>query len=203
MKTATENDIRRIIDKIGHDAYRNISSNSIELVLFGSFNTIFENKYSDLDLLIVGKIKTPIIRGVDFVQRNEHRIMRPSWLGSELANHIAAYGRWIKGEGHWTDKTFVSDFSIKRKKTTIIKNLVYQDIHFEGEISENILKKIKLDLLRLSFLMKHKAFPCSGSLLKMDDAEVKEMVKTLQADKRFGDALSFYCQRLRTDLGWC
>jgi hypothetical protein len=38
---------------------------------------------------------------MDLVVRTEKELLSPDWLKSELAGHIAVYGRWLQGVGGW------------------------------------------------------------------------------------------------------
>ncbi len=76
-----------------------------ELVVFGSQATGLQTRFSDLDILIVGKAgvatTVPNLQGMDLVFRTEQEILADDWLNSELAGHIAVYGQWLQGVSRW------------------------------------------------------------------------------------------------------
>jgi hypothetical protein len=82
-----------------------IASQCIELVVFGSRAAGLETPFSDLDVLVVRKhgLATPFsrVRGIDLVFRTEDEMLSAEWLKSEMAGHIAAYGRWLQGPSRW------------------------------------------------------------------------------------------------------
>lgn len=79
-----------------------------EVVVFGSHAAGLQTRSSDLDVLLVGK---PEIAGMlpkssrlDIVFRTGHEVQSADWLKSELAGHIASYGRWLRGADTWRTK---------------------------------------------------------------------------------------------------
>jgi hypothetical protein len=89
-----------------------VANQSTELVVFGSQAAGLQTPFSDLDVLVVGKhgigLQLPRLRGIDLVFRTEHEILSADWLKSELAGHIAVYGRWLQGPGQWRNKVLAA-----------------------------------------------------------------------------------------------
>jgi hypothetical protein len=88
-----------------------------QLVLFGSRAAGVPRSNSDWDVLVV-RTNGPTIRcasKIDLVEIELAQVSSEAWLGSELANHIAAYGRWIVGEPTWSGSVHSSKRAIERK----------------------------------------------------------------------------------------
>lgn len=77
-----------------------------EFIVFGSQATGFQTRSSDLDVLLVGthSIELPCVTRMDLMLLTEREILSPNWLKSELAGHIAVYGRWLRGASRWRMK---------------------------------------------------------------------------------------------------
>ena len=79
-----------------------------EVVVFGSHAAGFQTPLSDLDLLVVGQpvmvLTLPHMSRIDLVFRTEEQVHSADWLKSELAGHIAVYGRWLYGADDWRAK---------------------------------------------------------------------------------------------------
>jgi predicted nucleotidyltransferase len=128
---------------------------SSEIVIFGSFAYGCENSRSDIDILFVGDGVRKASRRLDFIWRRRERIESKTWLGSELANHIAEYGVWMKGTGAWRDSVFYSESAILRKKGKIFRRLTHLLLR-KDRLSHNykkqLLQKIILNIHRLKML---------------------------------------------------
>jgi len=85
-----------------------LETRSSEVVLFGSRSTHTENEGSDWDILCVGNGERFKDSMIDIVWIRPDKLFSPEWLGSELAGHVSKYGQWLKGEGKWRTRVFVS-----------------------------------------------------------------------------------------------
>jgi hypothetical protein len=88
-----------------------------QLVLFGSRAADVARPNSDWDVLLV-RADGPAIRcasKIDLVEIQKAQFTSSAWLGSELAGHIAAYGRWIVGDPTWAASVHCSKRAIERK----------------------------------------------------------------------------------------
>lgn len=90
---------------------------SSEIVVFGSRSVGLERTESDLDVLCIGywdcKLKTSYLDLSALHIKNANEL---TWLGSELASHIAKYGTWIKGSPQWIDGVYISPATIDAKR---------------------------------------------------------------------------------------
>jgi hypothetical protein len=91
-----------------------------EIVVFGSYAAGLQTTDSDVDVLCVGNGPRVKSRSLDLSWVSNKSIYEDSWLGSELAGHIAKYGIWLRGDGDWRTRTFASKTSIERKRKRIV-----------------------------------------------------------------------------------
>jgi len=155
-----------------------------EIVLFGSFGTEYEHDKSDLDLLCIGSQKSIKNKRIDIVCQDPRNLKLDSWLGSELANHISKYGRWIKGTGDWKNSTFISESSITQKELQILNKLNVIWIK-RDRLDENKLiayyNKVALDVIRLAYLYNKEPVPPTDLIINLPD-EKKDLLYHLALD---------------------
>ena len=91
--------------------FRTLADQCSELVVFGSQAAGLQTQFSDLDVFMVGSAgavpKFARENHVDLVFRTVEDLQSPAWLNSELAGHIAVYGRWLES-GEWAEKVLDS-----------------------------------------------------------------------------------------------
>jgi len=90
-----------------------------EIVVFGSWTIGAETPKSDVDLLCVGHGHRRKCDNLDIIWITERQAEKESWLGSELANHIAAFGVWVYGQSRWIGRIHFSDVSVAEKADAI------------------------------------------------------------------------------------
>ncbi len=92
--------------------FQTLTEQCAELVVFGSQAAGLQTQVSDLDVLAVGAdgVVPKLARGshIDLVFRTVEDLQSPEWLNSELAGHIAVYGRWLQGVGDWRERVLDS-----------------------------------------------------------------------------------------------
>ncbi len=144
------------------EAYNLAASKSSEIVVLGSYAVGCERIDSDIDILFVGNGKRNKTRKLDFIWIKPDKVNQKSWLGSELANHVASYGLWLKGDGAWRRKVFVSETSISRKKEAIYVRLIHLYLKrskYRPYSMKKLSIKVLLDFYRLYLLTDKKAIP--------------------------------------------
>ena len=133
-----------------------------EVVVFGSYAAGCAGPDSDLDVLCVGcgpRLRTKLL---DLLWVPRDKLENTEWLGSELANNVAAYGVWLKGNGDWVSNVFRSPEAIVRKRALISRRIEalgkYWQYLSNGSRSRT-LKELDLDIRRLSYLERGEAVP--------------------------------------------
>ena len=89
---------------------------SWEIVLFGSRAIEGQTAGSDWDLLCVGGGRSRRTRRIDLIWISPEDTDSPAWLTSELAGHIAAYGRWLAGTSTWPARVTTGAEAAKQKE---------------------------------------------------------------------------------------
>jgi Nucleotidyltransferase domain len=137
--------------------YEKVADVSTEVVIFGSRAVGMHRPDSDLDVLLVGANTGRLhVRGIDFVILPSEELASSRWLGSELASHIAEYGKWIKGYGSWRHQVRISDRAAMRKQARVVGLLMrapkwWSKLHpvFHAKYKLTIRRELqRLDLLR-------------------------------------------------------
>jgi hypothetical protein len=126
-----------------------------QIILFGSTTMRGEREGSDVDLLCVGygpRVKT---RRIDLVWCCPTKLMTKAWLGSELANHVARYGRWLYGLDNWSNSVFTSQKAIRNKRRSIRSRARALEKWWQKlrpEYRAKHVLKLRRDLQRLALL---------------------------------------------------
>lgn len=89
-----------------------------EIIVFGSRAAGIQSPNSDLDILYVGDIPLSRVKSpqLDLLWLRPEVVDSEKWRGSELAGHIAAYGRWLHGPGDWRTEVFSGALAVQRKQ---------------------------------------------------------------------------------------
>tara|TARA_R110002072_G_scaffold534_2_gene3622 strand:+ start:152740 stop:153417 length:678 start_codon:yes stop_codon:yes gene_type:complete len=163
--------IKGVLNKVNfpYSSFSNLYNQSEEVVLFGSCATNSQNIQSDIDILFVCEEESIRAPGVDFICTSRNKINSKEWLGSEIANHIAKYGIWLKGKGSWREKVFISSLSIENKQKIIVKR-VSHILAKKEKLNSDQLNRLSVDVFlnlgRLWFLINGKAVPVTKSVSK-------------------------------------
>jgi predicted nucleotidyltransferase len=151
-----------------HLNYDELLSEASEVVIFGSRAVGVHSPASDLDLLIVTPHNNRIrSSGLDFVLLLPEEVKSPFWLGSELASHVARYGRWIKGIGEWRDSVHTSDRAIARKQkrvAAVAKNATWRWARLHPAFHLKYAVTVRRELQRLELLLDREAIPPTPTL---------------------------------------
>jgi predicted nucleotidyltransferase len=86
------------------------------IIIFGSRAVGVEASDSDLDVLVVGGCNRLKSGGLDLIPVAADRLKMTEWLDSELASHIATYGRWLSGSDSWRHDARVGASAITKKE---------------------------------------------------------------------------------------
>jgi len=160
-------------------------SNAEEAVVFGSFASGQATPQSDIDVLFVGCGKRRKTRTIDVQWITRQTVESHGWLQSELANHIAKHGIWIKGDGLWKSHCRVTRATQDQKLQVVGRRLIGVWV-YRKRISPirriRLLRPILLDLCRYAFLMRREAPPATAGLLTeyaRHDSRLREVVSSL------------------------
>lgn len=134
-----------------------------ELVLFGSRAAGVAHRGSDWDVLLVcDRAPVSVPMTVDLVVVSASRLHSRRWLGSELAGHVGAHGRWLVGDPSWTGKVFRSRRALERKATRIARRVVNLQRNWadlEPAYRATFLKVLRRDLQRYECLEEGRPVP--------------------------------------------
>jgi Nucleotidyltransferase domain len=168
------------------DALDAIRSGATEIVLFGSRATGDATRKSDWDLVVVSDHK-PLVarRDIDLVWIPRNELESSSWLGSELAQHVARYGMWLRGEGRWKTSVFASETAVARKvwkirRRTAVLSRVWPSL--SPGLRAKHLRLVRRDLQRLRLLMLGEPVPASHQLDASWGGAAGELERALLTD---------------------
>ena len=123
---------------------------SEQAVIFGSYASGFQLDESDIDILFISKEKNIKTKYLDFICIKPDKLHLKSWLGTELANHVASFGIWIKGDDSWKHEVFISNSSLERKKIIILNRLAHLFVK-KNSISQTLMLRLFEDVLLDSY----------------------------------------------------
>ena len=154
-----------------------LTMNAEQVIVFGSYALSAHSSNSDLDVLCVGEGKTFKSSKLHIIWIPRSWTQSKQWLGSELATHIAAYGKWIKGNNDWAFRTKPSRATIANKRENIIDRLKAAERHWNNLLPtfQRIqLLKMRRDLQRYKLMQQGQA-PVPKTLL---DSEWRRLNKS-------------------------
>lgn len=94
-------------------------------------------------------------RTLDIAWRTPQEVHAPTWLGSELANHIAEYGCWLHGTPTWTHGVYIDEHTIHAKRAAILARLGASLMawdNLQGSTQDFYRLKLRHDLQRLRIM---------------------------------------------------
>lgn len=188
--------IKNIIEKIQarfpdfRDKFQEASEKSNEVIFFGSFVYGCENTKSDIDILFIGNGKRRVSKCFDFVWVKPQKVYSNTWLCSELANHVANFGLWYKGEGLWREKIFFCEAAVTRKKQLIYQRLLQLFLK-RNKISRQekirILEKVILNSYRITYLQDEIANPPTCVTIQRIIENRKYFISNIFSDRLLGN----------------
>lgn len=181
------------------DKFDHFQASSNEVILFGSYAMECDTAGSDIDMLFVCNEKNYKDEYLDFMCVSEERLHLKSWLGSELANHIAKYGIWLKGSGNWKTSVFISKSSVDRKKIKILTRLSHlwvKQVNADRSLLISLFEDIILDSYRLILLEDGRAIPASAIVRTMFLGDKQNIFVRLAEDRYLGSIWREYISNL-------
>jgi hypothetical protein len=159
-------DVEKVLRRAGF-AWVVAEQRASQIVLFGSRAVGVADEGSDWDLLFVGEGEAMHTQEVDIVWIRSAMIRSERWLGSELASHVAVYGRWLLGPDDWRHDARISPDAARRKRAAIEFQLLelqkVWDWLLPGAQARHI-RRLRRDVQRLELLSSGIAVPPSRHL---------------------------------------
>jgi hypothetical protein len=141
---------------------------SSEVVVFGSRAVGVQGFSSDLDVLAITPAKRAVrARGLDCVVLTPQDVGQSLWLGSELASHIVQFGQWVKGEGEWRNRVWLSERAVLRKRrrvNAVMRNASLRWPRLHRSFRLRYATTMRRELQRLSLLLNRLPIPPTAIL---------------------------------------
>ncbi len=96
---------------------------ALAIALFGSRAGGCARPASDWDLLCVGSGSPRRLSGVDLVWIEPGSVEAATWLGGDLAGHVAAHGVWLHGAPPWRLEDVSFTLAARRKEERIARRI--------------------------------------------------------------------------------
>jgi hypothetical protein len=140
-----------------------------EIIIFGSMSVGYDRSNSDLDVLCVAgseycKFKN---KSLDLIVVPSGITRNRSWLESELATHVAAYGSWIKGAPTWIVDPRIGQNAIrdKRRRVSAFMRCLYTSwARLEACFQIKYATKLRRETQRLMLLERNVPVPPTAVL---------------------------------------
>jgi hypothetical protein len=134
-----------------------IADKAREIIVFGSRAAGVHSPNSDLDLLCVSAAPGRRLKsgGLDLLWLRPEIIDSREWQGSELAGHVAAYGRWLHGPQDWKAEVFASPAAVQKKQRQLADRIQALEASWRGlapAYRRRLFTLIRRDLQRLELL---------------------------------------------------
>jgi predicted nucleotidyltransferase len=156
------NQIEARIKMLPPEIFRRYSE-SQEIVVFGSFAKGLQRPNSDLDIFCIGPTKTHFkSKTLEIMILPEYELYSELWLGSELANHISAFGLALGGTPEWFSTAAISRDAVGKKKRRVnayLRSLQKAWPVLTPEIRRRYEIKVRREVQRLSLLTRNLAVP--------------------------------------------
>jgi hypothetical protein len=149
------------LDQVGV-SWNELVSKAEEIVLFGSRAVGLATNSSDWDLLCIGRGQNMRRGNVEIIWLDPLPRSDSNWLGSELAGHVATYGKWLVGKPEWIDNVFVSEKAVAHKAKKICRRLLVLRRTWDlvgHDYQERKGREIRRDMQRLALLYRGQAIP--------------------------------------------
>lgn len=155
------------------------------VILFGSRATGDDRPDSDWDLLCIGSGPPRLTRQLDILWITEDQATAPDggWLGSELANHVARFGRVLVGELPWTECYDRQHQVLARKRRQLdghVRGLLRVWPRLNDLYRRRQLGQLRRDLQRYELLSACEVVPPTAVLDRMWESEVETKSRVLE-----------------------
>jgi hypothetical protein len=176
-----------------------------QVILFGSRAADLARAGSDWDLLVIGEGRSHHTPALDLVWVSPRELATPAWLASELAGHVARWGRWIHGTPDWVSEAICGDLAREHKARRLAARLSALEQAWDllpPAYRHKHRTLVRRDLQRHALLARGEAVPPSRLL---DDAWQVCMDPTgelLGLAERAGVCSTFFEGALATDPAW-
>jgi hypothetical protein len=169
---------------------------SREVVVFGSRAVGVNSGNSDLDVIFVtGKDRRRTkTETLDCICIPESEWVSSFWRGSELANHVAAYGVWLVGGDEWRNSVQVSGRAAGRKAyrvARLIANVRHSWCVLHPVFRSKYQLTIRRELQRLGLLRVGIAVPPTPVLDLRWQGHEQAVEELLEIARRFSEDLDF------------
>lgn len=99
-----------------HDiTWPQLQETSMAVFLFGSRAAGCHREDSDWDLLCIGDGRSRMRQGLDLIWIPVHQTEDVRWRETELASHVAAWGRCLHGDEHWVHDARPGSLAVRLK----------------------------------------------------------------------------------------
>jgi hypothetical protein len=175
-------------------SWKDLSRSCQQLVLFGSRAAGVSREGSDFDLLCIGSGSSRLGQSLDLVFVTPEDCQGSRWLGSELAGHVARYGRWLLGEPDWVHRVQPSRGAIDRKAERLRRRLHAVEENFpllDAIYLDKHLALIRRDLQRHESLLKGEPVPPTPLLdqawtrIVHPQGELERLARAARLESRF------------------
>ena len=164
---ATREHLDRALRGVGL-SWQHLVAHAGELVLFGSRACGCASARSDWDLLCIGDGTSRRTRSIDILWLSSDFVRSHAWKASELAGHIAAYGRWLHGQPSWQAELRSDMTEASQAKTARIARRMHALERAWNQLSAPYRQKhwvrLRRDLQRHALIMEGQAVPPSAWL---------------------------------------
>ncbi len=140
---------------------------SAAIFLFGSRAAGCAREDSDWDLLCIGDGPSRMRHGLDLLWIPAQQAKNPQWRSTELASHVAAWGRCLHGDPHWVQGAAPGAHAARRKAGMLDGRVraLPRDRPWPSErLRSQRIQQIRRDLQRFALLADGIAVPPSGQL---------------------------------------
>jgi predicted nucleotidyltransferase len=143
-------------------AWSKLCSSATQVILFGSTGCGLSTADSDIDLLCVGAGERVRSRHLDIKWITLEKLQSQQWLHSELASHIASFGKWLHGTDDWSDRVQITSQTLNFKRRLISGRITGLRTRWDllaPPYRRKHVAKVRRDLQRLALLASGEAVP--------------------------------------------